>query len=206
MRCGINDCVRQTYAKNLCEAHYTRKRKRMNMLNPIQSRNFHNKSNHPMYKRWSGMVERCRNPNNAKYYLYGEKGITVCERWLNFELFFRDMGEPPTNKHTLDRINPSGNYEPDNVKWATYHEQNIHLGMNSRNKSGYKGVYRDNTRNKWVASFGRNKSKRFDTIEQAIIARGKWMNHININYCAPPNERATMKNMASIRKEIYGKR
>lgn len=82
----------------------------------------HGMHNTPTYHTWEGMKQRCLNPEATRYPEYGAKGITVCERWLSFENFFEDMGERPEGK-TLDRINPFGNYEPNNCRWATPKEQ-----------------------------------------------------------------------------------
>lgn len=75
------------------------------------------------YKSWQSMKERCSNPKNNKWDLYGGRGINVCERWVNFSNFFEDMGPRPKGT-TIDRINPDGNYEPSNCRWATIEEQN----------------------------------------------------------------------------------
>lgn len=72
---------------------------------------------------WGKMKRRCSNPNDKSYPFYGGRGIRVCERWNNFALFREDMGEGGPSL-TLDRINPDGNYEPGNVRWATMAEQN----------------------------------------------------------------------------------
>lgn len=70
------------------------------------------------------MRQRCRNPNNAAYKHYGARGILVCSEWdESFESFIADMGEPPSDKHSLDRINPYKGYEPGNCRWATSSEQ-----------------------------------------------------------------------------------
>lgn len=76
------------------------------------------------YKCWVGMIARCENPKSTKYEIYGGRGITVCSHWReDFENFLADMGRKPTLKHSIDRIDVDGNYEPGNCRWATDFEQ-----------------------------------------------------------------------------------
>lgn len=84
---------------------------------------------HPLYSTWRGMKRRCYLPSNDNFRLYGGRGITVCDSWRNsFAAFVADMGPKPSPQHTVDRINPDGNYEPSNCRWATPREQ----GKNQR--------------------------------------------------------------------------
>lgn len=77
------------------------------------------------YKSWTQMLARCYNPAHIEYHRYGAKGVTVCEKWRSsFKSFISDMGEKPTQKHSIDRHpNNKGNYEPGNCRWATAKQQ-----------------------------------------------------------------------------------
>lgn len=91
----------------------------------------HLMSKHPLHLRWCNMIRRCHDPNNPVYNRYGGRGITVCDRWReNFANFYADMGEPPTEKHSLDRINNDLGYSPENCRWATPREQNRNTRAN----------------------------------------------------------------------------
>ncbi len=84
----------------------------------------HSKSTQPTptYVSWMAMITRCYNINHKAYDSYGGAGIKMCQRWAQFANFLEDMGTRPPYK-TLDRIDSSGHYEPNNCRWATYTEQ-----------------------------------------------------------------------------------
>lgn len=76
------------------------------------------------YKSWAGIKDRCTNPKRKDYPRYGGRGVRVCDRWLHsFENFIADMGEKPSSRHSIERLNNDGDYEPRNCVWATSIEQ-----------------------------------------------------------------------------------
>lgn len=101
------------------------------------------------YRIWSAMLARCRTKSSGSFKNYGARGIHVCERWLSFENFVADMGEPKAGQQ-LDRINNEGHYEPGNCRWVTVME-------NSRNRRSTRLIeYAGQTKciTDWAADIG----------------------------------------------------
>lgn len=103
----------------------------------------HGMTNSKVYYTYRAMLSRCLSENDSNYHNYGGRGISVCDRWRSdrgFEAFYEDMGDPPSPKHTLEREDVNGNYDPSNCRWATMAEQ----ARNKRNtvRIEYGGVTR----------------------------------------------------------------
>lgn len=88
----------------------------------------HGLSRSPEYVVWKGMRQRCNNPCSMSYVDYGARGIKICDRWNDFDLFLTDMGKRPSLLHTIERLDNDLNYEPLNCVWATRQQQ----GKNTR--------------------------------------------------------------------------
>lgn len=101
----------------------------------------HGMSHTKVHNAWTAMLGRCLNPNNSRWGAYGGRGISVCNRWKTFENFYLDMGDPPSPRHQIDRINNDGNYEPGNCRWATVkmncnnHRRNVVIEYQGQRKT-----------------------------------------------------------------------
>jgi len=117
------------------------------------------------YSSWSNLKTRCLNRNSNRYYRYGERGIEICDRWKeSFENFFEDMGERPTNNHSIDRIDNDKGYFKENCKWSSSFEQ-----MN--NKSTNKNItYEGRTQSvmNWSRELGINHKTIYDRLYRGL--------------------------------------
>lgn len=134
----------------------------------------------PLYTRYNTMKMRCYNSNNPECERYGAIGVTVCDRWLEpdgqgFLNFLEDMGPMPSKKHSVDRINPHGNYEPANCRWATPVQQSWNQKLSKRNRSGVQGVRWDDKTSTWRVRIQKDNKLLFDKyfkdFDQAVKTR-----------------------------------
>lgn len=86
-----------------------------------------------LYTIWNNMKARCLNPNSTSFKNYGDKGINICDEWVDsFESFYNwAIQNNYTDELTLDRIDSNGNYNPDNCRWSTMKKQQNNRGNNN---------------------------------------------------------------------------
>lgn len=119
-----------------------------------------------LYGAWLGMIGRCHKPSYQRYADYGGRGIVVNPRWqASFEEFQNDVGPRPSLQHSLDRRDNDGNYEPDNVRWATSKEQN----RNRRSTKRYELYGEERTLSEWAELAG----VAYERVKQRVVTY-KW--------------------------------
>ena len=136
---------------------------------------------HPVYNIICDMIRRCYNPNDTGYKWYGAKGITVCKEWKDDHGAFVKWALSNGWKKGLqiDRANNKLGYSPNNCRFVTNSENSANQSMQSNNTSGYTGITRIQNSLKYRCRIT-NKGKEyhlgsFDTIEQALIVRNKYI-------------------------------
>ena len=157
----------------------------------------HRKSSTVLYKRWSGIKERCYSPNSTKYYRYGARGIKMCDEWKNDFIKFYDwsINNGFSENLTIDRIDVNGDYCPENCKWSNNIEQ-------ANNKTNSRFItYKGKTQT--VAQWSRETGVAYDN----IIARLRLGWDVDSIFTKPADnkkyydyngEKLTIKDMARI--------
>ena len=99
----------------------------------------HGKTGTQIYSIWANMLQKCKNAENITYSTFWNRGIAVCEEWKTFNNFYKDMGDPPAGRNSLDRINNDIGYQKDNCRWTT-------RKLQSRNSRGARMIELDGQR------------------------------------------------------------
>jgi hypothetical protein len=172
MICKIDGCENKHYGLGWCEKHYTRWRKHGDPNIVKQER--HGYRNHFLYGVWGNMRTRCYSENNKGYRNYGDRGITICDEWMNPKVFIEwCLNNGWKSGLQIDRRDNDGNYCPENCRFVTQIENNHNQRLLTvRNTSGYRGVSKRNK--KWEARISiDNKNKHlgyFNTAKEAAMA------------------------------------
>ena len=125
----------------------------------------HGMTRTPEYQAWRDIRSRCYRPKNLEYHNYGGRGIKMHDSWRNsFSAFFSYVGCRPPGDMSIDRIDPDGNYEPGNVRWASRTTQNRNFS-DCRSPLGIRGV-----------RFIRGRYYAYIHVERAQIALGGFDN------------------------------
>lgn len=135
----------------------------------------HGMSGTRQYYIWSAMVQRCTNPKHPKWSDYGGRGIRVCNEWLKFSGFWKDMAEGYSDDLEIDRVDVNGNYEKQNCRWATQSQNSFNTRLGKNNTSGRSGISFAKDRGMWRATIRINGKQirlgAYRTVEEAIAAR-----------------------------------
>ena len=141
----------------------------------------HGLRRHKLYGTWRQMVQRCTNPKHKNYGDYAERGITVCEEWLDIKNFiaWAESTHPNEGGYTLDRIDNDKGYSPENCRWADKTAQVLNRRIMKNNKSGYVGVIWHIRDKRWVVNIKISKKLinlgSFKDKIEAVLARDNYI-------------------------------
>lgn len=150
-----------SYQKNILKIReYNRfyrikNREKLKEYDRVIRRKWSKTKKYQLYRRWVSIKQRCYNPNCRQYKDYGSRGIELCNKWMQFEGFKKDMECNFSPELTLDRIDNDGNYCLENCRWVDYDTQNNNTRRNRFIK--YKGIVK--TLGQWIKYFDFKKSR-----------------------------------------------
>lgn len=173
-RCSVNGCSKPVKARGLCAMHYARKINTGTTKANFKLRDGNAQKYYREHTSWACAKARCYYKGHQAFGLYGGRGIKMCDRWLGpygFEKFLEDMGPRPDGC-TLDRIDPDGDYCPENCRWADVYTQAANKVGHSN--TGIVGVFYVKNQRKWRAHIRKKGvaiQKNFSSKEEAIKYR-----------------------------------
>lgn len=187
---GVSGCKRSMgiFRCPSCSAEFESRMERIKVMSGLckacankkggRTRSSHglNNANSRLHVTWANMKRRCISPRGAEVEKYA--GVTLCEEWMSFEPFMEwSLANGYTDLMTIDRIDPSSGYSPDNCRYVDYNVQAANRRITEKNKSGHVGVSQD--RGKWIAKVQWKGKQvhlgRFVHIEDAVKARNDYL-------------------------------
>ncbi len=172
--------------RDLASDQFSSGSKSCGCVSQVNTRNrltIHGMTGTRLFRVWLGMLSRCRNPNDASYKNYGGRGIKFDPRWLDFRVFYEEVGQSYISGYTIDRIDNDAGYFADNCRWVPLSAQSANRRKGalwelkdepiSTNTSGVRGVVQDKKSGRWVAHMSVNGRQfhlgSFETIEEAAV-------------------------------------
>lgn len=157
---------------------------------------------------WYWMMRRCYDKEDLNYTRYGLRGITVCERWHNPINFIKDMGERP-HRHTLNRKDNNGNYEPNNCEWSTRKDQQNNRsntifinGIPLKQLCEEKGVPYERAYWRYKHQGVRTEEELFAPPTSKTTSEGRTCGHPPIMFHEKPVSAAKLAEMAGVKKHV----
>lgn len=192
--CLVDGCNGKVIGHGYCSKHYYRKKRNGSPFSVKRVRQGLSKTHHETWGIFWNMHARCERNTHPAYKYYGERGIKVCDRWsgpYGFAHFLEDMGDAPEErypsgrrKYSLDRIDPDGDYCPENCRWANANVQATNT-TRSRKYSKSPGVTYNIKTNVWWAYIQVNGKRHIktarsesDAIKKRKELEEKYLNHI----------------------------
>lgn len=183
VRCGIYECpiCKEHSIFRTADVKASKSTKCMKCLSKEKSFKYskHNESKRTkLYGVWLTMRNRCSNKKHTSYCNYGERGISVCEKWSDYILFKKwALDNGYKQGLTIDRINNDGNYEPNNCRWVDMKTQAYNIRQ-LETSSGHKFIYIFKCNYKVIfqkKGLYQKKHKTFKNLKDALEFRDWWI-------------------------------